>query len=98
MRGSPHSHGIYWVEDSPEYIEGDEESIKACAEFIDKFITCARSEDGEMANLIGYQIHKHSHTCLKNLKKGQKCRFGFPKPPMKKTTVLIPLPKGEILI
>ena len=94
MRGSPHTHGLYWIEDAPDYIEGDDESEEACRQFIDKFITCERSEDGDMANLIGYQIHKHSHTCEKKLRKGQKCRFGFPKPPMKETRILLPLEKG----
>jgi hypothetical protein len=96
MRGSPHSHGLYWIEDSPEYIEGDEESEQQCTEFVDKFITCERYEDGDMADLIGYQIHKHSQTCKKNLRHGQSCRFSFPKPPMKETKILTPLPKGNL--
>ena len=93
MRGSPHSHGLYWIEDAPVYEEGNAESIKSCVLFIDKFITCERSEDGEMKDLIGYQIHKHSPTCLKRVRKGEKCRFGFPKPPMEETRILTPLPK-----
>jgi hypothetical protein len=91
MRGSPHSHGLYWVEGAPEFIEGDLESEKSCVEFIDKFITCERAEDGKMESLIGYQLHKHSHTCEKKIKKGEKCRFGFPKPPFDETCILIPI-------
>jgi hypothetical protein len=91
MRGSPHSHGLYWIEDAPFYVEGDFQSEKDCIIFIDKFITCERSEDSEMEHLIGYQLHKHSHTCKKKLKRGQICRFGFPKPPMEETRILLPL-------
>jgi hypothetical protein len=46
MRGSPHSHGLYWIQDAPVYDEDDPVSIAACIEFIDEFITCERSEDG----------------------------------------------------
>jgi hypothetical protein len=44
-----------------------------------------------MENLIDYQVHKHSHKGNKKLKSGQICRFGFPKPPMEETRILLPL-------
>jgi hypothetical protein len=91
MRGSPHSNGLYWIDNAPVYIEDDEDSEKACIEFINYFITCERCEDGEMEKCIGYQIHRHSHTC-KKLKRGKTCRFGFPKPPMEETRIILPLP------
>jgi hypothetical protein len=91
MRGSPHSHGLYWIEDAPTFVEGDFQSEKDCILFIDKFITSERCEDDEMEKLIGYQIHKHSHTCKKKLRRGQICRFGFPKPPLDETRILFPL-------
>jgi hypothetical protein len=95
MRGSPHSHGLYWVKDAPTYDEDDEESESACVEFIDKFITCERCEEGKMKELIGYQLHKHSHTCKKGMRGGDDdCRFGFPKPPMQTTRILTPFPKN----
>jgi hypothetical protein len=92
MRGSPHSHGLYWIDNAPVYIEDDEDSEKACIEFINNFITCERCEDGEMEKCIGYQIHRHSHTCKKKLKRGKTCRFGFPKPLMEETRIILPLP------
>jgi len=91
MRGSPHSHGLYWIENAPVYQESDPNSLQACVKFIDEFITCERCEDEEMEPIIGYQIHKHSQTCWKNARKGKQCRFGFPKPPMDATTILSPL-------
>lgn len=90
MRGSPHIHGIYWLENTPDYIVNDEDSIKRCTDFIDKFVTCEKNEQGKMSRLIGYQLHKHSHTCYKGHSRAR-CRFGFPKPPMPFTTILEPI-------
>ncbi len=91
MRGSPHSHGLYWIKDAPIYDEDNHQSVIECIKFIDMFITCERNEEGEMEKLIGYQIHKHSQTCKKG-KSGKKCRFNYPKPPMEATMILTPLP------
>src|SRR5689334_6734694 len=57
MRGSPHSHGLYWLKDAPIYMEHDEESEEKCTKFIDEFITCERHDDGEMGKLVAYQLH-----------------------------------------
>jgi len=94
MRGSPHVHGLYWLKDAPVYEESDPESKKNCTIFIDNFITCERCEDGKMEELIGYQLHKHSQTCKK--KAGILCRFGYPKPPLDETQILVPIAEGEI--
>jgi hypothetical protein len=96
MRGSPHSHGLYWIQDAPVYEDDDPVSIAACIEFIDEFITCERSEDGPMESLIGYQIHRHSHTCKKKAKQGVTCRFGYPKPPLQETMILKPISDDEL--
>lgn len=71
----------------------DPKSIESCVEFIDKYITCARDEEGEMDKLIGYQIHNHTQTCKKGANKGGGCRFNFPRPPMNCTQILKPLSK-----
>jgi hypothetical protein len=96
MRGSPHSHGLYWIQDAPVYDEDDAVSISACIEFIDEFITCERAEDGKMGTLIGYQIHRHSQTCKKKVKQGVSCRFGYPKPPLQETLILKPISDDEL--
>jgi len=76
MRGSPHSHGLYWVENTPEFIEDDEPSEFKCCEFIDDYATCKRVDDGLLGKYVAYQIHKHSHTCRKNQNEDN-CRFQF---------------------
>lgn len=93
MRGSPHSHGLYWINGAPEYKEGDLTSEKAVVNFIDEFITCHRTSDPSFEEKFKYQLHKHSSTCYKKCKSGKVCRFGFPKPPLAKTSILTPLPK-----
>ena len=59
--------------------------------FIDKIITCERrSDDQELGHLVNRQIHRHCQTCCKKIKKAA-CRFNFPQPPMKSTSILYPL-------
>lgn len=92
MRGSPHSHGLYWIEDAPEYDENDPTSVVRCREFIDNFITVEKCQEGPMEQLIKMQTHSHSSTC--KYKEGKRdCRFGYPLPPIPETTILEPLPK-----
>jgi hypothetical protein len=95
-RGSPHAHGIYWLDGVPKYIKGDKKSHDLCVEFIDKYITYKYDES--IAELITYQNHKHSFTCYKqnkgkrdNMKKKKKiCGFHFPRFPMLLTCILEP--------
>ncbi len=47
-----------------------------------------------MAELIPYQIHRHTITCSKKRRIIQTCRFKYPKPPMTQTKILLPLPKN----
>ena len=86
MRGSPHLHGLYWVLNAPKYIQGnqfkDGNSELECIKFINQFITCKRDEEGDMDNLIGYQIHRHSHTCRNGKRAVRKCRFSYSKRPL----------------
>lgn len=93
MRGSPHSHGLYWLKDAPVYDEDDPESEQSCVQFIDKYIICKRSCEDEVDPYIKYQIHKHTPTCRKGRPDTLDCRFGFPKPPLPRTLILTPLPK-----
>ena len=45
--------------------------------------------DPRLELLVNRQIHRHCHTCRKKSK--AECRFNFPQPPMKSTTILYPL-------
>lgn len=84
QRGSPHIHMLMWIEDAPTYKVSSNEDI---TEYIDKHVSCSMLED--VKDLINLQVHKHSKTCRK---KGHAiCRFNFPLPPMKSTTILEPL-------
>lgn len=78
---------LIWVEHSPQFrVNSDAEII----EYIDKVISCNKpTNDGELLNLINWQLHRHSHTCRKNTK--TECRFNYPQPPMRQTEILYPL-------
>lgn len=91
LRGSPHSHGLYWIEGAPEYDEDDNNTERLCAEFIDEYITVENDRSEEMKELIKVQTHRHTHTCYK-LRGKKICRFGFPLPPLTATKILLPLP------
>ena len=81
-RGSPHSHGLYWIKDAPVLDNENESSFEDCANYIDQFICCKRTGNQELEDVIAYQIHKHSFTCKRKTNQGIVCRFGFPIPPM----------------
>jgi hypothetical protein len=97
QRGSPHVHMVVWIEDAPQY--GRESDEEVC-QFIDRFITChspgeeEEEEESSLAELVPLQTHRHSHTCKKKGRE-KKCRFGYPKPPMRQTMILQPLTEPE---
>ena len=88
-RGSPHIHMLLWIEDAPQYGKDDESNV---IEYIDKIISCRHTWNlEEVDNLTGLQVHRHTKTCKKTVKKTVSCRFGFPKYPMRETCILQPL-------
>jgi len=93
MRGSPHSHLLYWINNAPEFKEGNKNSEAETIKFIDEFITCERSGDSSLQDVLRYQIHKHNDTCFKKRRTSKICRFGFPKPPLPSTVIISPLQK-----
>ena len=86
-RGSAHIHCIIWIENAPKYEIDSNETV---TEFIDKYITCAlpdKDEEPELHEIVkNVQTHSYNHSssCPK---KNKKCRFGFPRPPCKKTII-----------
>ena len=78
-RGSPHSHSIIWIRNARNIGTHNDKTI---CEFIDKYITCDRSE-----NACTFQKHKHSSTCRRN----GGCRFQFPRPPSIETIIARPV-------
>ena len=87
QRGSPHIHMLIWLESAPVYGCDDDEDVTS---FIDEIITCRKPDnDPELQFLVNRQIHRHCQTCRKKSK--AECRFNFPQPPMKSTSILYPL-------
>ena len=85
-RGSPHIHMVLWVQ-QPKILDKDPDNEVIA--FVDSIITCRRPKEGPLKDLVAYQVHNHSQTCRKGKK--FKCRFNFPMPPMRETTILRPL-------
>jgi hypothetical protein len=87
QRGSPHTHMLIWLENSPVFgVDKDEDVIA----FIDQIITCGKPEnDSNLLELVNRQTHRHSHTCRKKFK--TVCRFNYPQPPIRSTQILYPL-------
>ena len=87
QRGSPHIHMLIWLEDASVYGCNDDNDVTT---FIDKIITCKKPDnDPELLLLVNKQIHRHCQTYHRKSK--AECRFDFPQPPMKSTTILYPL-------
>ena len=82
-RGNQHTHGMLRCENMPTY-DGTPNSKAKVIEVINKFITC------KLKGLTEHQrkviTHKHIN-CSKN----GRCRYNFPRFPMKKTDVLEPI-------
>lgn len=87
QRGSPHVHMLLQCKDSPLNGKNDIENV---IRFIDSYIASELPPETDpiMRELVKLQTHRHTHTC----KKSQNvCSFGFPKPPIDKTSTLKPL-------
>ena len=84
-----HIHMLIWLRGAPQFqVESD---VQLTA-YIDKIITSHKpADDPELQNLVNRQVHGHSHTCHRNTK--SQCRFNYPQPPMKQTTILYPQEK-----
>ncbi len=98
-RGAPHIHALIWIEGSPILKEdlSNEEEVK---EFIDQHITCRLPDEGDTANaqlrnlVLQFQNHNsctgsciRTRRCKRSGRKTMFCRFGFPRPVAKETTL-----------
>lgn len=90
QRGSPHIHMLIWVNNAPQFKEGQKN--EDVISFIDEHATCEKNKN--IPTLVNYQTHRHARTCRK---RGRAvCRFNFPLPCMPETCVLLPLSEGEL--
>ena len=84
-RGSPHIHMVVWINGGPRY---GTESDSIIEKYIDDHVSCSVDVPQVQSQYVDMQKHKHSRSCRK---KGKAlCRFGFPLPPLPKTTILEP--------
>ena len=87
QRGSPHMHCLFWVKDAPKL---NEEDHSAVCDFIDQYVTCklpSKSDDSELHDIVS-SVQQHSKNHSKSCKKkGNVCRFNFPRPPSRRTFI-----------
>ena len=84
-RGSPHIHMVVWINGGPRYGTEPDSLIE---KYIDDHVSCSVDVPQVQSQYVDMQKHKHSRSCRK---KGKAlCRFGFPLPPLPKTTILEP--------
>ena len=87
-RGSPHIHGLLWIDNAPKFSISSDKEI---CEYIDSCISCSLDVLEEEKQFVKLQIHKHSRTCKRMVKRKATCRFGVPWPPVQETQILYPL-------
>jgi len=78
---------MYWFSGAPKLEELD--NAEEVTRFIDRFINNS-GDDPEIHEVIQYQCHKHSASCLRELRGQQFCRFNMPYP-----LVLYPFEENE---
>ena len=87
QRGSPHMHCLFWVKDAPKLSEDDPSAV---CDFIDRYVTCklpSKSGDSELHDIVS-SVQQHSKNHSKSCKKkGNVCRFNFPRPPSQRTFI-----------
>ena len=87
VMGNPHTHLILWTEDCPVFESDNDEDVIA---YIDEYVkTDIDMVEEKLGNV---QRHKHNRRCGGRLRP---CSFGFPKPPMQETKILLPFTEIE---
>ena len=88
LRGSPHAHMLLWTKQLPQLLSL---SVKRLIDQLDNVVQCQIPDDKELADLVTkYQTHRHSQSCFK-FSKTKRCRYNFPKFPVKSTVIALPL-------
>ena len=89
-RGNQHTHALLTLSDVLVYNADISSSKAAVIRFVDSICSC--SLHGLTEHQRKVQTHKH----INCKKKGNKCRFRFPRYPMLATDILDPIPSGQI--
>ncbi|XP_058983672.1 uncharacterized protein LOC131804637 [Musca domestica] len=89
QRGSPHVHGIYWLNNAPLFDISDRNSFQRVTDFVDKFVS-TDSSNSEIQDIVHYQQHNHGRACQREIRGQKFCRFHIPYPPMSNTELLLP--------
>ena len=107
LRGLPHIHGVAWLkllektkdlldETGTFIIHGKNKDHlnQSVIDLIEDWISCSNSTEDKALDKIVNECQVHKHTKKSCLKRGDGCRFDFPRPPSDKT--LISRPVNEV--
>ena len=91
LRGSPHVHALFWLEDAPDIETADPEFV---CNYINRFISCKIPPETHPLHTQVTQLQTHNHKPTyqrkKSSRKATSCRFRFPQPPQPQTALLTP--------
>ena len=109
VRGLPHLHGVFWLNqtEAKKYQDGKGNFVdEKVPELIDKWISCSLTNykkdpnnskklvSDEKLNKLVKEVNVHKHT--KSCKKGtNSCRFSFPRLPSNKTLISNPVSEED---
>ncbi|XP_013855915.1 uncharacterized protein LOC106511716, partial [Austrofundulus limnaeus] len=91
-RGSPHIHGLIWLKGKVPVV--DEDDDQTVCDFVDRYISAQLPDPDREPELhkkvseVQKHSRNHTRTCFKSVNSG--CRFGFPKPPCRRTMISRP--------
>ena len=94
MRGLPHLHGVFWLEEEAieKYKDENGNYKDNITELIDKWVSVSLETKNPALNDLVKEVNVHHHT--KSCKKGTNtCRFSFPRLPSDETLIAYPIPE-----
>ena len=94
MRGLPHLHGVFWLEEEAikKYKDENGNYKDNITELIDKWVSVSLETKNPALNDLVKEVNVHHHT--NSCKKGTNtCRFSFPRLPSDETLIAYPIPE-----
>ena len=94
MRGLPHLHGVFWLEEEAieKYKDENGDYKDNITELIDKWVSVSlETKNPSLNDLVKeVNVHHHTNTCKKGT---TTCRFSFPRLPSDETLIAYPIPE-----
>ena len=97
VRGLPHLHGVFWLNEEAvkNYKDENGDFTENVTELIDKWVSCSLQTGNPHLDAVVQEVNVHNHTksCQKG---GLGCRFDFPRLPSEETLIANPIADDEL--